>query len=182
MGAAARVLDPNHENRLNFEAKQREEAARLEEERRNKGFTQVYDRGWERMREILTRSKSRVPMLLYSWLAQHIDRDGGVLVADQETICEELGCSRTTLWRACTFLEQEEALFRLQVGGSVYAYALDPREVWKSWDSTKKHAVFLSRTMVRKSAQSDDIVRRMKIMMKQRGIPVQQEQDEPASD
>ena len=52
-----------------------------------------------------------------------------MLVADQETICEAIGVSRTTLWRAISFLEERNALLRIVVGGSVSAYALDPTEV-----------------------------------------------------
>ena len=54
------------------------------------------------------------------------------------------------------------------MGGSVSAYALDPTEIWKSWDSSKEQAVFMTRTMVRKSAQPEQIKRRMQVMMKER--------------
>lgn len=83
-------------------------------------------------------TKSQAPLLLYTFIAEHIDADGGVLVADQETICEAIGVSRTTLWRAITFLEERNALLRIVVGGSVSAYALDPTEIWRSWDSARK--------------------------------------------
>ena len=145
-----------------------EEISEAERRRMNADFVQVYPKGWARMRELLRETKSQAPLLLYTFLAEHIDADGGVLVADQETICEAIGVSRTTLWRAVNFLEERNALLRLTVGGSVSAYALDPSEVWKSWDSAKERAVFHSKTMVRKSAQPDQIKRRMQIMMKER--------------
>ena len=85
------------------------------------------------MRALLRETKSQAPLLLYTFIAENIDPDGGVLVADQETICEAIGVSRTTLWRAISFLEERNALLRIVVGGSVSAYALDPTEVWKSW-------------------------------------------------
>lgn len=145
-----------------------EKISDAEKRRMNTDFVQVYPKGWARMRELLRETKSQAPLLLYTFIAEHIDPDGGVLVADQETICEAIGVSRTTLWRAITFLEEKNALLRIVVGGSVSAYALDPTEVWKSWDSAKESAVFSTRTMVRKSAQSDEIKRRMQLMMKQR--------------
>ena len=120
------------------------------------------------MRALLRETKSQAPLLLYTFIAENIDPDGGVLVADQETICEAIGVSRTTLWRAISFLEERNALLRIVVGGSVSAYALDPTEVWKSWDSAKERAVFTTRTMVRKSVQPDQIKRRMQVMMKER--------------
>jgi len=151
----------------------RDEAVSDAERRRmNSDFVQVYPKGWARMRELLKETKSQAPLLVYTFIAEHIDADGGVLVADQETICEAIGISRTTLWRAVTFLEDRNAILRLTVGGSVSAYALDPTEVWKSWDSAKETAVFNTKTMVRKKAQPDLIQRKMQVMMKQRlGTP-----------
>lgn len=147
----------------------RDEAISDEERRRmNRDFVQVYPKGWARMRELLRETKSQAPLLLYTFIAENIDADGGVLVADQETICEAIGVSRTTLWRAIAFLEERNALLRIVVGGSVSAYALDPTEIWKSWDSSKEQAVFMTRTMVRKSAQPEQIKRRMQVMMKER--------------
>lgn len=145
-----------------------EEISDAERRRMNRDFAQVYPKGWARMRELLKETKSQAPLLLYTFIAEHIDADGGVLVADQETICEAIGVSRTTLWRAITFLEERNALLRLTVGGSVHAYALDPTEVWKSWDSAKESAVFNTKTMVRKRAQPEQIERKMLVMMKER--------------
>ena len=145
-----------------------EEISDAERRRMNRDFSQVYPKGWARMRELLKETKSQAPLLLYTFIAEHIDADGGVLVADQETICEAIGVSRTTLWRAITFLEERNALLRLTVGGSVHAYALDPTEVWKSWDSAKESAVFNTKTMVRKRAQPEQIQRKMLVMMKER--------------
>jgi DNA-binding GntR family transcriptional regulator len=145
-----------------------EEISDAERRRMNVDFVQVYPKGWARLRALLRETKSQAPLLLYTFIAENIDRDGGVLVADQETICEAIGVSRTTLWRAITFLEERNALLRITVGGSVSAYALDPTEIWKSWDSAKEQAVFTTRTMVRKSAQSDQIKRRMQMMTKEK--------------
>jgi hypothetical protein len=151
----------------------RDEAISDEERSRaNRDFVQVYPKGWARMRALVKDSKSQGPVLVYTFLAEHIDADGGVLVVDQDTICEAIGMSRTTLWRACKFLEERNALLRIQVGGSVYAYALDPTEVWRSWDSAKERAVFHTKTMVRKSAQGAEVVRRMQVMIKERAAEV----------
>ena len=165
-------IDPNLENRLEREAQQRDKEIADAEAKKNKDFVQVYPKGWAKMRTILSKTGSTAPLMLYTFLAEHIDADGGVLVADQETICTSLEISRTTLWRACKFLEDHDALLRLKVGGNVYAYALDPSEVWRSWDSTKENAVFRTRTMVRKSAQDEQVQRRLMTMIReQRGEP-----------
>ena len=153
-----------------------------EKRRMNDGFVQVYSKGWARMRELLRETKSQAPLLLYTFIAEHMDADGGVVVADQETICEAIGVSRTTLWRAITFLEERNALLRIVVGGSVSAYALDPSEIWRSWDSAKERAVFRTRTVVRTSAQSDQVKRRMMVMMKERAGEPELPLDEPNHD
>ena len=113
----------------------------------------------------MNESKSRAPLLLYTFIAEHMDADGGALVVDQETLCEALGVSRTTLWRAITFLEERNALLRVNVGGSVSAYALDPTEIWKSWDREKEKAVFRTKTLVRKSGANAGVKRRMQLML-----------------
>ena len=70
----------------------RDEKISDEEKRRmNDGFVQVYSKGWARMRELLRETKSQAPLLLYTFIAEHMDADGGVVVADQETICEAIG-------------------------------------------------------------------------------------------
>lgn len=145
-----------------------EEISEEERRRQNKDFVQVYSKGWARIRGLMKETKSQAPLLLYTFIAEHMDADGGVVVADQETICEAIGVSRTTLWRAITFLEERNALLRITVGGSVSAYALDPSEVWRSWDSAKERAVFRTKTVVRTAAQSDQVKRRMTLMMKER--------------
>lgn len=161
----------------------RDEKISDEEKRRmNDGFVQVYSKGWARMRELLRETKSQAPLLLYTFIAEHMDADGGVVVADQETICEAIGVSRTTLWRAITFLEERNALLRIVVGGSVSAYALDPSEIWRSWDSAKERAVFRTRTVVRTSAQSDQVKRRMMVMIKERAGEPELPLDEPDHD
>lgn len=161
--------------RERFAAGRDEEVSDQQKRRMNEGFSQVYPKGWARMRALLRETKSQAPLLLYTFIAENIDADGGVLVADQETICEAIGVSRTTLWRAITFLEERNAILRIVVGGSVSAYALDPTEIWKSWDSAKEQAVFTTKTMVRKSAQPDQIKRKMQVMMKDKAASSQVE-------
>ena len=83
-----------------------------------------------------------------------MDADGGALVVDQETLCEALGVSRTTLWRAITFLEERNALLRVNVGGSVSAYALDPTEIWKSWDRERKRLFSARKLLFARAART----------------------------
>ncbi|SFJ15303.1 replication/maintenance protein RepL [Celeribacter neptunius] len=134
--------------------------------RQNEGFTQVYDRGWVRLRSLITQNRSAA--ILYSYLAQHLDASCGALVASQEVLGEETGLSRTTLWRASKYLEEAGALIRFTVGGSVYAYALNEAEIWKSWDSAKEASAFRTKTLARKSDQPGRVQRRIQFMVNDR--------------
>ena len=120
----SRTPQEREQIRERFAAGRDEEISDAERRRMNNDFVQIYPKGWARMRALLRETKSQAPLLLYTFIAENIDPDGGVLVADQETICEAIGVSRTTLWRAISFLEERNALLRIVVGGSVSAYAL----------------------------------------------------------
>ena len=141
-----------------------EDASREEQRTANRDFSQVYPKGWTRIRALLNESKSRAPLLLYTFIAEHMDADGGALVVDQETLCEALGVSRTTLWRAITFLEERNALLR-ERGRIGFGLCLDPTEIWKSWDREKEKAVFRTKTLVRKSGANAGVKRRMQLML-----------------
>ena len=90
------------------------------------------------MRALLRETKSQAPLLLYTFIAENIDPDGGVLVADQETICEAIGGAA----RPCggRFRSSKNAT---PFSGSSLVAPSAPMlwtrpEVWKSWDSAKE--------------------------------------------
>ena len=57
-------------------------------------------------------------------------------------------------------------MIRLRLGaGSIYAYCLDPEEVWKSWKTSKKYAAFTTKTLARKN-DNGDVKRRLMVMLK----------------
>jgi len=149
-----------------YEAK--EKAAREEQRTADRDFAKVYSAGFERIRHLIFANRSAA--VLYTYLAQHLDASTGSVVASQEVLSEETGLSRTTLWRASKYLESNEvkALVRIKVGGSVWAYCLNPTEVWKSWDNSKPNAAFLTRTLVKKTDRDNqNVKRRLQVMMKE---------------
>lgn len=148
-------------------ADDREREAAEAEARKNKGFAQVYDPGWMRLQQLVRDNPSAAR--LYMWVAQHADGEGGTVVASQDLIAEELGIHRTTVWRLSKALEDAKALVRIRVGPSVYAYALNPHEVWRSWNTTKDTAVFITKTMVRKRDRENATVdRKVRMMVHER--------------
>ena len=57
----------------------------------------------------------------------------------------------------------------------MYAYALDPDEVWKAWGDRKDEAAFVTRTLVRKSDRHNGEVRRkLKVMLTEPELPLEE--------
>ena len=164
------------EARLETEARRRdlerqEKPQALSEEDKNSGFVQVYEKGWRRLQTLIQVSPAAAK--IYAFLAEHIDGSTGSVVVSQTVLAEQLGVSEITVRRQTKFLEDQGALIRIRVGSGVYAYALDPSEVWRSWNSKKDLAAFTTRTLVRKSDRQNATIRRkLSVMIKEaRGEP-----------
>ncbi len=134
-----------------------------EEARKNSNFTQVSPKGWERVRELLTDKQGVAALKLYSFLAEHIDPSCGAVVADQQFLADQLDVSRTTIIRWLNYLESKNAVVRIPVAGKVCAYALDPHEVWKGYNTSKNYAAFVTKTLVN---HDGDIKRKIMAMFK----------------
>ena len=137
-----------------------------EAERPNSDFTQVYAKGWARLRDLLITNPTTAR--LYMFLAENMDQSVGAVCVSQEVMAEELGVTVITIRRLTKVLEQKNAIVRIKVGTGVYAYALDPTEVWKSWNTAKKTAAFVTKTLVKKADRSNgDVRRRLQVMFKE---------------
>lgn len=151
--------------RMELEAQDRDLVAEAEAARRaDKGFTKVYQKGWERIQALMASNPSAARV--FAWLAQHIDGQVGAVVASQDVMARSLGVSEITIRRHTKYLEDCGAVVRIRVGTGVYAYALDPEEIWKSWADRKDEAAFTARTLVRKSdRQNAEVRRRLSVMI-----------------
>lgn len=156
---------------INEEKKQTE--IKQEEERKNHRFTQTYPLGWKRMAE-LARNNAQA-LQLYIFLANHLDPTCGAVVASQQFLAERLGVTTKTIARWSQFLEKEEALVRIPVAGKVYAYALNPYEVWKGYNTGKEYAVFNSKTLAN---YDGDVQRRIMSMFESNKRSQKSEQQE----
>lgn len=125
--------------------------AELKESRKNKNFTQVYPQGWKRIIELSKVNAGAAG--LYAFFAQHIDASCGAVVCDQQFIADQFKVNRSTVSRWLSELEKQRAVVRIPVAGRVCAYALDPEEVWKGYDTTKEYAAFLTKTLVNKDGE-----------------------------
>lgn len=152
------------------EARQERDAAREDLARENRNFVQVYPKGWHRLQRLIVANPSAAR--LYALLAEHIDPNGGVVVASQTVLAEMLGVTDRTIRTLTKALEDQNAIVRIRVGAGTYAYALDPDEVWKAWNVKKDHAVFRTRTLVSKRGENAVVKRRLQVMLAEaRGEP-----------
>jgi hypothetical protein len=131
--------------------------------RENRNFVQVYPKGFKRLRWLMDEYPQAARVYLF--LAEHIDEGCGAVVASQELLAEELDVSDRSIRRVTSFLDEHGIVVRIRLGGSVYAYALDPEEVWKSFDDQKQHSAFKTKTLARKK-DNPDIKRKLQFMMK----------------
>lgn len=125
--------------------------ADIEEARKNKNFTQTYPLGWQRIRELAKENAGAVG--LYSFFAENIDASCGAVLCEQQFLADAMGVTTRTIIRWLNFLEEKNAVVRIPVTGKVCAYALDPKEVWKGYDTTKEYAAFITKTLVNKEGE-----------------------------
>lgn len=163
---------------LNNKARQRdlakieeEEAKEREEARKNKDFTQVYPRGWKRIMELSKGNSGAAG--LYAFFAQHIDPSCGAVVCDQQFLADQFNVTTRTIRNWLTYLEQANAIIRIPVSGRVCAYALDPHEVWKGYNTAKNYAAFKTKTLVNK----DESIQRRIVSMFSHDSEKKEEQD-----
>ena len=90
---------------------------------------------------------------LYSFFAEHIDPTCGAVVCDQQFLANQMGVSTRTIRRWLDYLEEKGALVRIPVAGKVCAYALDPHEVWKGYNTSKDYSAFVTKTLVNKDGE-----------------------------
>mgnify|MGYP001324421654 CR=1 FL=1 len=133
-----------------------------EEARKNRDFTQVYAKGWRRIMDMSKVKGSNGAIGLYAWFAQHIDPSCGAVICDQQFIADEFEVTTRTIRNWLSFLEERNAIIKIPVSGRVCAYALDPHEVWKGYNTSKNYAAFTSKTLVNKD---EAIERRIQMMM-----------------
>jgi hypothetical protein len=136
-----------------------QETQEQDEAKKNRGFTQVYSKGWKRVRELAQGNPGAAG--LYAMFAEHIDPTCGAVICDQQFLADQFQVTTRTVRRWLDYLESERAIVRIPVAGRVCAYALDPHEVWKGYNTSKEYAAFVTKTLVNKDG---DIKRRIMSM------------------
>lgn len=163
-------------------AKLLEDAREAENGRKNRDFVQVYKLGWERLQALIVENPGAAR--LYALLAQHIGTEGA-LVASQSVLADALGVSTKTIQRNGQYLESISALVRIKIEGGAYAWALNPEEVWRAYDSRKPYGAFHTKTLVRTRDREAQVVRgKLQVMIRERGgqpsLPFDESPDDEA--
>ena len=70
-----------------------------------------------------------------------------------------MGVNRSTIIRWLNYLESKNALVRIPVAGKVCAYALDPHEVWKGYNTSKDYSAFVTKTLVNNDGDREESCR-----------------------
>lgn len=156
--SAARRRDQDYADRQNAQGS-----------RENRGFVQVYQLGWKRLQMLMQTNPNAAR--LYALLAENLDGAGAV-VATQDVLAEMLGVSTKTVARHTKALEDARALVRIPLAGAT-AYALNPEEVWRAYDSQKEHAAFHTRTLIKTTGEDAGLIKRkLQVMVREsRGEP-----------
>ena len=102
----------------------------------NRNFVQIYPLGFRKL-QLLMQERPKAARF-YALLMEHIDSTG-VVVATQDVLAEIMDCSIKTIQRYSAQLEECNSLVRIQLQGGVYAYALNPDEVWRSFNCGKEY-------------------------------------------
>lgn len=155
--------DPERYSRgLDWTGMANDQVARDKQAKRsNAGFTQVSNKGWARITDLI--AKNPQAARTYCFLAQHVSGEINAVTVSQETLAEATGTSVSTIKRHTKELEDMRALIRLRVGPGTYAYCLDPEEIWRYWGNAKKFAAFNTKTLVSKKANAV-VARQMKML------------------
>lgn len=133
----------------------------IEQDRKNRNFTQVYPKGWQRI-TALARDCPAGAVGLYSFFAENLDPGCGAVLCDQAFLAQTFGVTTRTIRTWLRNLEEHGAVVSIPVVGKVCAYALSPSEVWKGFDNGKDYAAFITKTLINKDQA---IQRRLKIFM-----------------
>lgn len=151
--------------------------AEIAQKRKNPpNFTQVTTAGWSMLNKIATESPRA--FALYSFFAENLDPHCGAVICDQKFLADRFNVSIRTVQRWVLDLENLGALLRIPVG-QTYAYALDPLQVWKGYNTSKDYAAFNTKTL---TDRNGEINRKLRIMMSERGMPIDPNQADLVDD
>lgn len=150
---------------LDFKYQDEQKSLEIAKKRKNPGpWTQVTSMGWRMIEKIAKEHPASFG--LFTFFAENIDENCGAVVCDQKFLADRFNVSTRTIRTWIAQLEKIGALIKIPVG-QTYAYALDPLQVWKGYNTSRDYAAFNTKTL---TDRNGEINRKLKIMMSERGI------------
>lgn len=146
-----------------LDVQERERQREAEQRHKNLDFVQVYPEGWERLKTLIVAYP--LAARVYAFFAQHIEPGTGAVVVGQEIIAEEMGITTRSVRRVIKYLEENSAIVKIKLHGTLHAYAVNEKEVWKSWNDKKRYSAFNTKTLAR-SCDNGDVKRKLEVMLK----------------
>lgn len=116
-------------------------------------FTKLYERGFDRLDQLLALKGGPTVGKLWLFLARHCGHDNA-LSATIDVLAEELGCSEKSIRNATKFLAASGALVVLKMG-TANVYVMNDNEIWKTYEEHKHFCSFSARTLVSKRQNAD---------------------------
>jgi hypothetical protein len=130
-----------------------DELADIIESQKNRQFVQFYSAGFALLDLLLRDPQTVMAGRLFVLLAEHANRQN-TLLATQKQIAEILEVHPKTIQRASKTLESLNALKRIQVPGSGFAYCLSPAMIWSGKNDEKPFCPFKTGRLAKR--RSDD--------------------------
>lgn len=125
-------------------------------------FTKVYDRGWERIGQLVTLKGGPTAAKLWVFLARNCGHDNA-LACSVDLLAEEIGCSERSIIRATKYLEESGALVIAKMG-TANVYILNDAEVWKTYEEHHHFCGFRAKTLL-SNKQNANLKRRITHMV-----------------
>lgn len=125
-------------------------------------FTKLYDRGWERIGQLVTLKGGPTVAKLWVFLARHCGHDNA-LSCTVDLLAEELDCSEKSIRRAAKYLEDNGAIVIAKMG-TANVYIMNDAEIWKTHEDHKRFCGFRTKTLL-SNKQNPNLKRRITHMV-----------------
>jgi hypothetical protein len=125
-------------------------ATTMEEPPKGPRFTKLYERGWDRIGQLVTLKGGPTVAKLWVFLARNCGHDNA-LSCTVDLLAEELEVSEKSIRRAAKYLEEHGALVIAKLG-TANVYILNDGEIWKTYEDHKRFCGFRAKTLVSEKA------------------------------
>jgi len=121
-------------------------------ERVNANFVQLYDDNLDLI--MLMTKENPTAVSVFLWIVKYMD-SRNALVASQQSMAENLGLHKNTIYLAVKYLKEKGALTVLR-SSNTHIFALNAQIVWRDTADSKRFAHFDAKVYVSESEQQTE--------------------------